>query len=77
MPLFSNKVGLGKYDHTNDGLNIIGNTRACDDQPPNNAQHSNKESRKVAVFLVRHDVCEVILPYVSQSGKGFICHGAN
>lgn len=63
VPLLSLKVGIGKNYHANDGLNIVGDARAGDNQPPNNAQQSDNEGQKVAILRIRHDVGKMILSF--------------
>lgn len=61
MPLLCLKVGLRKYDHADDRLDIVGDAGTCDDQPSNDAQHADDERQEVAVLFVGYDIGKVVL----------------
>lgn len=61
MPLFWFKLGMHKYSHADDGLDIIGYAGAGNDPPTDNTEHSHTEGGDSFVLLRRDSIGEMIL----------------
>lgn len=65
MPQLVHVGRVRELHHANDRLHVVGDARAGDDPPSDDAEYPNAVRRQALVPFGRHDVGEVVLAFLS------------